>query len=139
MIEEKHFTASDPLVFLSFTKKIIELCKDNNIDLSEFKNFSFTFSVKENKDGSINIANTCLVEGNVMGDKFVADKWLQKASAKMEKKGTKGSFTKIAKKAGGVKKEGGIKESFIDKELHSKNKKIRKKAQFAKNMRKIAK
>lgn len=69
----------------------------------------------------------------------MATKWLQKASEKMEKKGTKGSFTAIAKKKGGIKKGGGIKESFIETELHSKNPKIRKKAQFAKNMKKIAK
>lgn len=63
------------------------------------------------------------------------EKWMQKANEQMEKKGTKGSFTAIAKKAGGVKKGGGIKESFIDKELHSKNPAIRKKANFAKNVR----
>lgn len=64
------------------------------------------------------------------------DKWMQAANKEMERKKTKGSFTAIAKKAGGVKKGGGIKESFIDKELHSKNPAIRKKANFAKNVRK---
>lgn len=63
-------------------------------------------------------------------------KWMQKASEEMEKKGTKGSFTKLAKKSGGIKKGGGIKESFIEKELKSKNPAIRKKANFAKNVRK---
>lgn len=65
-------------------------------------------------------------------------KWLQKANKRMEEKGTKGSFTKLAKKEGGEKKGGGIKESFIDKKLKSKNPAVRKKAQFAKNMKKIA-
>lgn len=69
----------------------------------------------------------------------MSEKWIQKASEKMERKGTKGSFTRIAKKSGGIKKGGGIKKSFIEKEIHSKNPKIRKKAQFAKNMKKIAK
>lgn len=70
---------------------------------------------------------------------MAAKKWLQAASKKMEENGTKGSFTKMAKKSGGVKKGGGIKDSFIEKELHSKNPTTRKKAQFAKNMKKIAK
>ena len=63
-------------------------------------------------------------------------KWIQKATKKMEKKGTKGSFTEIAKKNHGVGKDGKIKESFIEKEAHSKNPTIRKKANFAKNVRK---
>lgn len=69
----------------------------------------------------------------------MANNWIQKANKKMEEKGTKGSFTRMAKKSGGVKKGGGIKESFIDKELKSKNPTVRKKAQFAKNMKKISK
>ena len=68
----------------------------------------------------------------------MATKWIQKADKKMEAKGTKGSFTKMAKKAGGVKKGGGIKDEFIEKALGSKNPKTRKKSQFAKNMKKIA-
>lgn len=64
------------------------------------------------------------------------DKWIQKASDKMEKKGTKGSFRAIAKKEGGMSKDGKIKSSFIDKKTHSKNPAIRKKANFAKNVRK---
>lgn len=70
---------------------------------------------------------------------MAAKKWLQAANKKMEEKGTKGSFTKMAKKAGGLKPGGGIKSSFIEKELKSKNPVVRKKAQFAKNMKKIAK
>jgi hypothetical protein len=71
-------------------------------------------------------------------DKVMA-KFIQKAVKKMEEKGTKGAFTAQAKKAGAVKKGGGIKTSFIDKELHSSNPTTRKRAQFAKNMKKIAK
>lgn len=66
-------------------------------------------------------------------------KFIQKAVKKMEEKGTKGSFIKMAKKAGGLKKEVGIKNSFIEKELKSKNPIVRKKAQFAKNMKSISK
>lgn len=65
-------------------------------------------------------------------------KFIQKAVKRMEEKGTKGSFTRMAKKSGGAKKGGGIKDEFIEKELKSKNPTIRKKAQFAKNMKKIA-
>ena len=61
-------------------------------------------------------------------------KWIQDAVKKMEEKGTKGSFTRMAKKSGGVKKGGGIKDEFIDKELKSNNPTVRKKAQFAKNI-----
>lgn len=66
-------------------------------------------------------------------------KWIQGAVKKMEEKGTKGSFTRMAKKSGGVKKGGGIKEEFIAKELKSKNPTVRKKAQFAKNIRGLKK
>ena len=62
--------------------------------------------------------------------------FIQKAVEKMKEKGTKCSFTKMAKKSDGVKKGGGIKSSFIEKELKSKNTTVRKKAQFAKNIRK---
>lgn len=71
--------------------------------------------------------------------KRMAKKWLQAANKKMESKGTKGAFTDMAKKAGGVKKGGGVKDSFIEKELKSSNPTTRKRAQFAKNMKKIAK
>lgn len=68
----------------------------------------------------------------------MAKKWIQKANKEMTRKGTKGAFTAQAKKDGGVKKGGGIKDSFIEKELKSKNPTTRKRAQFAKNMKKIA-
>jgi hypothetical protein len=56
-----------------------------------------------------------------------AEKWIQKAEKKMEAKGTKGGFTAIAKKQGGIdKKTGTIKPSFIEKETKSKNPAIRK-------------
>ena len=64
------------------------------------------------------------------------EKWIQKANDKMEAKGTKGSFRALAKKEGGMNKEGKIKASFIDKKANSKNPAIRKKANFAKNVRK---
>lgn len=70
---------------------------------------------------------------------MAAKKWIQKEVKKMEERGTKGSFTRMAKKSGGVKKGGGIKEEFINKELKSKNPTVRKKAQFAKNMRGLKK
>lgn len=66
-------------------------------------------------------------------------KWIQGAVEKMKEKKTVGSFTKMAKKAGGEKKGGGIKGSFIEKEINSKNPTTRKKAQFAKNMRGLKK
>lgn len=51
-------------------------------------------------------------------------KWIQKATAKMKKKGTLGSFGKAtAKKLGAAKKKGG---------------KAEKRAVFASNMKKIA-
>lgn len=70
---------------------------------------------------------------------MAAKKWIQGAVKKMKEKGTIGSFTKMAKKAGGEKKGGGIKGSFIEKELNSKNPTTRKKAQFAKNMKGMVK
>ena len=55
----------------------------------------------------------------------MAEKWIQKATEKMEKKGTLGSFGKATKKKiSSAKKEGG---------------KEAKKAIFAQNMKKIAK
>lgn len=65
-------------------------------------------------------------------------KFIQKAVEKMEKRGIKGAFTAQAKKGGGVKKGGGIKDSFVEKELKSSNPTTRKRAQFAKNMKAIA-
>lgn len=53
------------------------------------------------------------------------DNWIQKASDKMKKKGTKGAFGKATpKKIAAAKKEGGLEE---------------KRAVFAQNMKKIAK
>ena len=55
----------------------------------------------------------------------MAKKWIQKAVAKMKKKGTLGSFGKVtAKKIARAKKKGG---------------KMAKKAIFAQNMKKVAK
>jgi hypothetical protein len=62
-------------------------------------------------------------------------KWMQTASKAMEKAGTKGSFREIAKREGGMGKDGKIKAAFIEKETKSKNPAIRKKANFAKNVR----
>lgn len=64
-------------------------------------------------------------------------KFIQKAVKKMKEKGTVGAFTTQAKNGGGVKKGGGIKDSFITKELKSDNPTTRKRAQFAKTMKKI--
>lgn len=74
----------------------------------------------------------------LLGDIEMAKKWLQKANSEMKSKGTVGAFTAQAKKAAGVKKGGGIKDSFIAKELKSDNPTTRKRAQFAKNMKAIA-
>ena len=65
-------------------------------------------------------------------------KFIQKAVKQMKRKGTVGAFTAQAKKAGGVKRGGGVKDSFIEKELKSSNPTTRKRAQFAKNMKAIA-
>jgi len=62
-------------------------------------------------------------------------KWIQKARAKMEQKGTVGAFTKSAKKAG--KSVAGQAASVLKK--GSKASSLEKKrAVFAQNMRKIA-
>lgn len=57
--------------------------------------------------------------------------WIEKAAKKMKEKGTEGSFTKSAKKAGmGV-------SSLVSKDLSSKSKASpiqKKRAQFAKNV-----
>lgn len=60
-------------------------------------------------------------------------KWIQKAVKKMEEKGTKGSFSKAAKKAGKSTK------AFAKKVLKKgskASKAMKKKAQFAKNVAK---
>lgn len=91
------------------------------------------------EDGGIFFGASIRVYDIVNGEKDMKKQWLQKASKEMAKKGTVGAFTAQAKKAGGVKKGGGVKDSFIDKELKSKNPTTRKRAQFAKNMKAIAK
>ena len=50
-----------------------------------------------------------------------------------------GAFTAQAKAAGGVAKDGKIKESFIKKEEKSKNPTTRKRAQLADTLRKMGK
>jgi hypothetical protein len=72
-------------------------------------------------------------------EEAMSKKFIQKAVKNMEEKGTKGAFTAQAKKDGGLKKGGGIKTSFIEKELKSSNPKTRKRAAFAKVMKSIAK
>ncbi len=59
--------------------------------------------------------------------------WIQNAIKKP------GSFTAMAKKAGGIGKSGKIKESFIKKAEKSKNPTTRKRAQLAETLRKINK
>ena len=54
-------------------------------------------------------------------------KWLQKATSKMEKKGTKGLFHRAAERAGMST------HAFAEKEKHSSNPKMRKRANFALN------
>jgi hypothetical protein len=63
------------------------------------------------------------------------DKWMQKASEKMGKKGTKGSLHKALH----VPEDKKIPTSKLNKASHSKNSKLRKKANFAKNARKSSK
>jgi len=61
-------------------------------------------------------------------------KWLQKAAARMKAKGTAGSFTRWCKSQG----FGGVTAECIAKGKASKNPAIRKKANFAANVHKIA-
>lgn len=61
----------------------------------------------------------------------MAEHWIQKAVHKMEQKGTVGSFTKAAKKAG---KSTSAMESSVLKSGSHASAKMKKKAQFAKNM-----
>lgn len=61
----------------------------------------------------------------------MAEKWIKKAVDKMKAKGTTGSFSKAAKKAGMST------AAFADKELSPKSKAssaMKKKANFAKNV-----
>ncbi len=62
---------------------------------------------------------------------FAKGGWIQKATERMKRKGTVGSFTKYC--------GGKVTEECIQRGLRSKDPVIRKKAQFAKNMRAIAK
>lgn len=61
----------------------------------------------------------------------MAKKWIQKAVNKMEKKGTVGSFSAAAKKAG---KSTAAEASSVLKSGSHASTKMKKKAQFAKNM-----
>ncbi len=58
-------------------------------------------------------------------------KWIQSATKKMEKKGTVGSFTAWCKSQG----YDSVTWACIQQGLNSKNETIRKKAQFAANVR----
>lgn len=60
-------------------------------------------------------------------------KWLQKASDKMEQKGTKGLFKRAAERAGMSTSE------FAAKEKNSSDPKMRKRATFAQNAIRSAK
>lgn len=62
----------------------------------------------------------------------MAKKWIQKARTRMEEKGTVGSFHTATGTPQGQK----IPEAKIQKALHSDSPKLRKKAQFAENVRK---
>lgn len=64
----------------------------------------------------------------------MAKKWIQKAVNKMEKKGTVGSFSAAAKKAG--KTTAQETASVLKSGSHASSA-MKKKAQFAKNMRSI--
>lgn len=59
-------------------------------------------------------------------------KWIQKAADKMEQHGTVGSLHKALGVPAGKK----IPAAKLEKALHSDNAAIRKKAQFAKNVKK---
>jgi len=62
-------------------------------------------------------------------------KWLQKARARMERKGTVGAFTRWCKRQG----YSGVTNECIQKGLKSKNPTIKKRAAFAKAARNISK
>ena len=59
-------------------------------------------------------------------------KWIQHAVKRMKKKGTEGSLHRAL----GVPQGEKISKSKLTAALHSKNPKVRKKAQFAKNVAK---
>lgn len=62
-------------------------------------------------------------------------RWIQKAVAKMEAKGTKGAFTKYCQ----IKGYKGVTQECINEAKKSGNPLLKKRAVFAENMRKIAK
>ncbi len=64
-----------------------------------------------------------------------SEKWITEADQRMEQKGTKGSFTRAAKKAG---RSVGEEISAVLKPGSKASTKMKKKAAFAKAMRKIA-
>lgn len=64
-----------------------------------------------------------------------SDKWMQSARARMEAKGTVGAFTKYCKRKGYK----GVTNKCIEEGLRSPNPRTRKRANFARNARKIAK
>lgn len=59
--------------------------------------------------------------------------WIQKAIKHP------GAFRKKAKAAGAITPEGKISEKWEDKEMHSKNKKVRQEANLAKTLSKMRK
>jgi hypothetical protein len=59
-------------------------------------------------------------------------KWIQKAAVRMQKKGTEGSFTAWCKRQGFA----GVTAECIAKGLKSRDPSIRRKANFARNVRK---
>ena len=61
-------------------------------------------------------------------------RWLQKASARMKKKGTQGAFTQWCKSRGYK----GVTGACIAEGLRSKNPTTRKRANFARNVRRIS-
>ncbi|RLE44517.1 hypothetical protein DRJ16_02150 [Candidatus Woesearchaeota archaeon] len=63
----------------------------------------------------------------------MAKKWLQKARERMERKGTVGAFTRYCRRLGYK----GVTAECIAKALKSPNPTIRKRAAFAKAVRKI--
>lgn len=128
---------------LEITKKICEALSlvpeiSPKEDYSKGVEFTLTFKIFNEVDGW-RINRVCLTKGIFTGDIGMTKKTgLSEARERMERKGTVGAFTAQAKKGGGVKKGGGIKDSFVEKELKSSNPTTRKRAQFAKNMKAIA-
>jgi hypothetical protein len=126
-------------IFCRISKEFMKLLINKNEDFSKGVDYTYTFRLTSNGGASWSTSNHCLTKGIFTGDTEMAGKFIKKAVEKMKSKGTVGAFTAQAKKVGGVKKGGGVKDSFIVKELKSKNPTTRKRAQFAKNMKKIAK